>query len=214
MIPEIGQGIILKPYQSPHPPIVVTAVAPFSKGVTSAAARGWEPISANFLLAEWVKSHWPSYVEGCAQAGRPADPANWRVARSIFVTDNDDKLAERYGHGSDGPYYFYFKQLIRKLVGFGSRSNLFKLHQDEPDSSITPESMLPKLVFQGSVNKVVDQILAFREKIGDFGTLLYPCHDWADRSLGIRSMELMAEKVMPAVNAAVARGQSKQVVNG
>ena len=214
MIPEIGQGIILKPYQSPHPPIVVTAVAPFSKGVTSAAARGWEPISANFLLAEWVKSHWPSYVEGCAQAGRPADPANWRVARSIFVTDHDDKLAERYGHGSDGPYYFYFKQLIRKLVGFGSRSNLFKLHQDEPDSSITPESMLPKLVFQGSVNKVVDQILAFREKIGDFGTLLYPCHDWADRSLGIRSMELMAEKVMPAVNAAVARGQSKQVVNG
>ena len=71
MIPEIGQGIILKPYQLPHPPIVVTAVAPFSKGITAAAARGWDPISANFLLPQWVASHWPSYVEGCAQAGRP-----------------------------------------------------------------------------------------------------------------------------------------------
>ena len=33
-IPEIGQGIMPKPLQQPHPPIVVTAVAPFSNGVT------------------------------------------------------------------------------------------------------------------------------------------------------------------------------------
>ena len=32
MIPEIGQGTIIKPYQKPHPPIVVTAVAPHSQG--------------------------------------------------------------------------------------------------------------------------------------------------------------------------------------
>ena len=43
-MPEIGQGFLPKPLQKPHPPIVVTAVAPFSKGVTEAAARGWEPI--------------------------------------------------------------------------------------------------------------------------------------------------------------------------
>src|ERR1700720_947758 len=49
-IPEFGQGFLPKPLQKPHPPIVVTAVAPFSKGVTEAAARGWDPISANFLM--------------------------------------------------------------------------------------------------------------------------------------------------------------------
>ena len=59
MIPDIGQGTILKPFQKPHPSIVVTAVAPFSKGVTEAAKRGWRPISANFLMPEWVASHWP-----------------------------------------------------------------------------------------------------------------------------------------------------------
>ena len=94
-MPEIGQGFLPKPLQKPHPPIVVTAVAPFSKGVTEAAARGWEPISANFLMPEWVKSHWPKYVEGCQRAGRKADPANWRVAKSIFVAD-DDKTAKAY----------------------------------------------------------------------------------------------------------------------
>src|SRR5689334_6310796 len=64
MIPEIGQGSIIKPFQRPHPPIVITAVAPHSKGVTAAAERGWTPISANFLLPEWVATHWPRYVEG------------------------------------------------------------------------------------------------------------------------------------------------------
>ena len=39
---DVGQGIIARPLQRPHPPIVVTAVAPFSKGVTAAAARGWD----------------------------------------------------------------------------------------------------------------------------------------------------------------------------
>jgi hypothetical protein len=53
---------------------------------------------------------------------------------------------------------------------------------------------------------VVDQILAFREKTGDFGTLLYPCHDWLDPALGKRSMQLMAEQVMPRVNAALKSG--------
>ena len=200
MIPEIGQGTIIKPYQKPHPPIVVTAVAPHSKGVTEAAKRGWTPISANFLLPEWVASHWPRYQEGCFAVNRKPDPADWRVAKSIFVAD-DDKVAERYGRSAEGPYHFYFKQLVRKLVGFGGRSNLFKLDQKQPDSEITPDYVTKKLVIAGSVNSVVEQILAFRETTGDFGTLLYPCHDWLDPALGRRSMQLMAEQVMPRVNA-------------
>jgi alkanesulfonate monooxygenase SsuD/methylene tetrahydromethanopterin reductase-like flavin-dependent oxidoreductase (luciferase family) len=199
---EIGQGAIIKPYQQPHPPIVVTAVAPHSKGVTEAAKRGWTPVSANFLLPEWVASHWPKYKEGCVAVNKEAKPSDWRVAKSIFVAD-DDRTAKEYGHGPKGPYYFYFKQLIRKLVGAGGRANLFKLDQSEPDASINADTMTPKLVLAGSVNSVVEQILAFREKTGPFGTLYYPCHDWVDPKLAKRSMQLMAEQVMPKVNAAL-----------
>ena len=201
-IPEIGQGAILKPYQQPHPPIVVTAVAPHSKGVAEAAKRGWAPVSANFLLPEWVASHWPRYVEGCEAAGRQARGAEWRVAKSIFVAD-DEGVARRYGHGPEGPYHFYFKQLIRKLVGLAGRGNLFKLDPGESDSSITADTITPRLVIAGTVEHVVEQILAFREKVGPFGTLYYPCHDWVDPQLARRSMQLMAEQVMPKVNAAL-----------
>ena len=204
MIPEIGQGIILKPFQKPHPPIVGTVVAPFSKGVTAMAERGWLPISANFLMPQWVKTHWPNYVEGKKNVGKQADTADWRVAKSIFVAD-DEKTAQRYGKSAEGPYHFYFKQLVRKLVGFGNRGNLFKVDQSMPDSAITPEYVTDQLVLAGTVNSVVDQILAFREQTGDFGTLVYSCHDWIDPKLSKRSMELMAEKVMPAVNAAIAK---------
>jgi alkanesulfonate monooxygenase SsuD/methylene tetrahydromethanopterin reductase-like flavin-dependent oxidoreductase (luciferase family) len=202
MIPEIGQGTILKPYQKPHPPIVVTAVAPHSKGVTEAAKRGWAPISANFLLPEWVASHWPKYKEGCLSINKTPQGTEWRVAKSIFVAD-DERTAREYGHGPKGPYYFYFKQLIRKLVGAGGRGNLFKLDPNEPDASITADTVTPKLVIAGTVQSVVDQILAFREKVGPFGTLYYPCHDWVDPALARRSMQLMAEEVMPRVNAAL-----------
>ena len=53
------------------------------------------------------------------------------------------------------------------------------------------------------LDSVVEQLLAFRARIGDFGTLLYCGHDWADAAAMRRSMELMAEEVMPRVNRAL-----------
>ena len=195
LMPAIGQGFIPKPLQRPHPQIVVTAVAPFSKGVTEAAARGWDPISANFLMPEWVKSHWPKYVEGCTRAGRPADPANWRVAKSIFVAD-DDRTAAAYATGPGSPYRYYYSQLFTKLKA-GGRIELFKTRRDQPDEEVTLDSVCERLVIHGSPDKVADELLAFRAEVGDFGTLLYAGKDWKDRDLGRRSMQLLAEKVLP-----------------
>ncbi len=145
MIPEIGQGFMMKPFQRPHPLIVGTAVAPFSQGVTEMAKRGWQPISANFLMPEWVRTHWPKYVEGRAAVGAVAQAEEWRIAKSIFVAD-DDATARRYALEEGGPYHFYFKQLVRKLVGGAGRSNLFKIDPAMPDSAITPDYVTQRLV--------------------------------------------------------------------
>ena len=53
----------------------------------------------------------------------------------------------------------------------------------------------------GTPDSVADQLLAFQDEIGKFGTLLYAGKDFKDRELGRESMILMAEKVMPRVNA-------------
>src|SRR3984893_578659 len=204
LIEDIGQGFIARPLQRPHPPIVVTAVAPFSKGVTEAAARGWDPISANFLMPAWVKSHWPRYVEGCERGGRAADAANWRVAKSVFVA-RDAATAKAYATDPDGPYVYYYRSLFTKLK-INGRIELFKTRRDQPDDEVTLEMTCDKLVIYGTPDSVVDQLLAFQEEVGTFGTLLYAGKDWRDRELGRESMILMAEKVMPRVSA----GTSKQ----
>src|SRR5215204_2634092 len=196
--PEIGQGFLPKPLQRPHPPIVVTAVAPFSKGVTEAAARGWEPISANFLMPQWVRSHWPKYVEGCERGGRPADAANWRVAKSVFVA-KDAATAKAYATDPNGPYVYYYRSLFTKLKR-GGRLELFKTRRDQPDDEVTLQSICDRLIIHGTAENVADQLLAFQDETGPFGTLLYAGKDWKDRELGRQSMILTAEKVMPRVN--------------
>ena len=115
MIPEIGQGAIMRPYQAPHPPIVGTVVAPFSKGVTAMAARGWLPISANFLLPKWVATHWLNYAEGCGQAGRTPDFNDWRVAKNICVAKDLD-TARRYARDPGSPYVLYYRNLLKKFT--------------------------------------------------------------------------------------------------
>jgi alkanesulfonate monooxygenase SsuD/methylene tetrahydromethanopterin reductase-like flavin-dependent oxidoreductase (luciferase family) len=205
LIKEIGQGYIPGPLQQPHPPIVVTAVAPFSKGVTEAAARGWDPISANFLMPAWVKSHWPKYAEGCERGGRTLDAKNWRVAKSVFVAE-DASIAKAYATDSDGPYVNYYRSLFTKLKRNG-RIELFKTRRDQPDDEVTLEMVCEKLIIYGTPDSVADQLLAFEDEVGKFGTLLYAGKDWKDPQLGRESMILMAEKVMPQVNA----GISKQV---
>ena len=197
LMQEIGQGFIPKPLQRPHPPIAVTAVAPYSKGVTEAAARGWEMISANFLMPEWVKTHWPKYVEGCQRIGKTPDPAQWRVAKSIFVADTDQQARDYVMH-PNSPYRFYYHSLFTKLKKNG-RIELFKTRVDQPEEEVTEDFVFDRLVFWGSPERVADQILAFKEQVGDFGTLLYAGKDWLDPESGKKSMRLMAEKVLPRI---------------
>jgi alkanesulfonate monooxygenase SsuD/methylene tetrahydromethanopterin reductase-like flavin-dependent oxidoreductase (luciferase family) len=202
LMPEIGQGFVAKPLQQPHPPIVVTVVAPFSKGIAAAAQRGWEPISANFLLPKWVATHKDGYAEGCRAGGRATDLAGWRVAKSVFVADNE-ATARDYARGPGSPYAFYYRQILAKMKRAG-RANLFKDDPALPDDKVTLEDVLDRLVIFGTPERVADEILAFHETVGPFGTLLYAGHDWRDPALARRSMELMAETVMPRVNAALA----------
>ena len=201
LLKAIGQGYVPKPLQRPHPPIVVTAVSPHSAGVAQAAARGWDAISANFLLPQWVKTHWPKYVEGCATGGRVADPANWRVAKSLCVAD-DLATARRYATDPDSPYRQYYRSLFTKLKKNG-RLILFKTYPEQPDDEVTLDTICETLIIWGTPDKVADEVLAFREQVGDFGTLLYAGKDWADPDLGRRSMILAAEQVLPRINAAL-----------
>jgi alkanesulfonate monooxygenase SsuD/methylene tetrahydromethanopterin reductase-like flavin-dependent oxidoreductase (luciferase family) len=135
------------------------------------------------------------------RSDRPARPQDWRVAKSIFVAE-DDATVRRMTREPGNPFAYYFRNLQRKAAR--TRGNAFFKHDPAvPDEAITDDYLISQMLIAGTVNEVVDKLLAFREHIGPFGTLLYCGHDWLDAKAMRRSMELMAEEVLPRVNRAL-----------
>jgi alkanesulfonate monooxygenase SsuD/methylene tetrahydromethanopterin reductase-like flavin-dependent oxidoreductase (luciferase family) len=90
--------------------------------------------------------------------------------------------------------------MLTKMRKIG-RLELFKSHREQPDDDVTLDSVVDELVITGTPDSVAEQLLAFREQTGDFGELVYAGLDWVDPDLARRSMQLMAQEVMPRVNA-------------
>ncbi|HUQ74366.1 MAG TPA: LLM class flavin-dependent oxidoreductase [Burkholderiales bacterium] len=198
-VPNVGRGRMYKPFQEPRPEIVGTVVAPHSKGVIAMGERDFHPLSANFLLPHWLPSHWENYREGKRRAGATAQPEEWRVARTIFVAD-DERTAQRYGREDPASPYRYYWDKLRQNMMRAKRHVIFKKSEDEDDSAVTVERLLDELVICGTPDRVADELMSLREKAGPFGEIVYAGMDWVDPQLARRSMQLMAEKVMPKIN--------------
>lgn len=197
--PEIGVGEAIRPFQKPHPPIAITSMQPGAPGAAAAGANGWTGISATYVGNHVVHSHIQKFLEGRESAGLSADPSGWRVARSIFVADDED-TAREYAHREEGAHGFYFNVMRTKLAKGGAQA----LMLDDPgqsESELTAKRCLERLVIAGTPESVAEQIRAFREEVGEFGTLLYTGHDWTDPVLACRSMELMASEVLPRLES-------------
>ena len=73
------------------------------------------------------------------RSAQPPIRPDWRVAKCIFVAD-DEATAKRYGKSAEGPYHFYFKQLLRKLVRRGRPRRISSSStRASPTHAITPE---------------------------------------------------------------------------
>jgi alkanesulfonate monooxygenase SsuD/methylene tetrahydromethanopterin reductase-like flavin-dependent oxidoreductase (luciferase family) len=201
--PEIGVGVAVRPLQRPHPPIAITSIRPDGRGPHAAGARGWTGISATYVGAHAVRAHIQGYLAGRQSAGRPVDTSGWRVARSIFVAD-DEATARRYAHREEGAHGFYFRVMKTKLARSGSL-DVMRDFPGQPDSEISIQRCVERLVIAGTPESVAAQILAFRHEVGPFGTLLHTGHDWADPVLARRSIELMATEVRPRIDRALRR---------
>lgn len=205
VIPELGVGYMAKPYQLPHPPIMMTAMSPFSGSMKTAGVRGWGPMSANFCPEYVIASHWKKYKEGCEEAGREVSGENWRVARNIVLARSDAEARDRV-MDPQGSNYYYFEYLWKVL----SKANYTAVMKDDPkqpDESVTVEQLIDSMVMYGSPKTVADKLLAFRERTGPFGGLLMAMMDGsgANGAREIESMTLLAREVMPVVRGALGR---------
>ncbi len=195
--PSVGMGFIPKPFQRPRPPICVTAASPNSHTVRIAGRRGWGPISSAFLTADGVATHWAMLRQGAAEAGRVADGANWRAARCIHVAASDHEARDRVLSASSS--YRYYFDYFREILGGLGRLAALKPRPDMPDDQVTTDGIIESRVIFGSPETVLDQLVAFRDRAGPFGSLLMTGVDWggANEAWERESMRRLAEQVMP-----------------
>ncbi len=200
---DIKLGYVPQPFQLPHPPVAISAMSPHSDSLGFAGTRGYIPVSANFIAPWAVETHWPTYLAAAKAAGQPTDSSIWRVARSVYVADTDAEAAA-FVTKSEGAYDYYY-QYLYKIFDRSHYKAPFVANKGDDPNKLTAEAVRDACIIHGSPETVARKILALRDQVGDFGTLLYAAHDWQDKVAMKKSMTLMAEQVMPRINQAIAK---------
>jgi alkanesulfonate monooxygenase SsuD/methylene tetrahydromethanopterin reductase-like flavin-dependent oxidoreductase (luciferase family) len=197
IVPELGFGTMPKPLQQPHPPIHISIGSPDSASARMAASRGWGIISGPTAPTYSVASHWQAYAETCTAAGRPAHGENWRVSRNVIVAPTDAEAHDRvFGERTANRYFFTY---LRTAIAKANRLATIKPRLDMTDEAFTPDVLMEECAIYGSPKTVLDKLIAFRECVGPFGTVLKMGVDWGGPSEAWEreSMQLLAHDVMP-----------------
>ena len=79
----------------------------------------------------------------------------------------------------------------------------FVVNKGDEGDALTHDMLRDNYTIYGSPETVAEKVMAFREEIGHFGTLVLTAQDWIEKDAMQRSMKLLAEEVMPKVNAAI-----------
>ena len=201
VLPEIGVGAMGKPYQKPHPPVMIPAMSRGSSSIRLAAQRDWMCISANFVPDAVLKGHWRDYLDECRKLGRPPDPSKWKAGRTLLLTETDAE-AQAYLRRADNAFRWYFEYIIG-ITRHGGFVHMLKTDPDMPDDEVTPEYCIDTIVTAGSPKTVAAKLAAFRDEVGPFETLILSHHDWVHADLWRRHMALAATELMPRLRAEI-----------
>jgi alkanesulfonate monooxygenase SsuD/methylene tetrahydromethanopterin reductase-like flavin-dependent oxidoreductase (luciferase family) len=194
--PEMGLGALHKPLQKPHPPISIPSISRRSIGIEKAAARGFSLFSHHMISTEVLIEQWATYREAARMAGREAAPSDWRVARNVFVAETTEAARRIARSNSMGRCIQYILNLTRRGPGVG----MWKRNPDQADDHCNLDYFLDEVLIVGDPPEVTQQLRDLRKRIGEFGTLVLVAHDWDDRSRWLRSLELFAKEVRPALD--------------
>src|SRR5207302_1053638 len=125
--------------------------------------------------------------------------ADFKVARSIFLADSTSEARRRARTNSLGKNFEYIGRLFDK----GGGRRVYKRDPAMSDADCNLDYLMGEQIIAGSPDEVLRRLLLLIEETGPFGTLVLMSYDWDDKASWLRSMELFARELMPALNKAV-----------
>jgi len=197
VVADLGIGYMPKPYQKGGPPVTLSLASPNSSSARTAAQQGWGIVSANIIPTYSVASHWSIYSKASAELGKRPSGENWRVSRNVMVAPTDAEAYDRtFGDKSSSRYFWTY---IRAALGGVGLLSILKPRPEMPDEEATVDLIAEGCALYGSPKTMLDKLVAFRDEVGPFGTLLMTGLDWTgpNEAWERQAMALMAEEVMP-----------------
>jgi alkanesulfonate monooxygenase SsuD/methylene tetrahydromethanopterin reductase-like flavin-dependent oxidoreductase (luciferase family) len=191
---ETWHGPHLRPFQRPHPPVVVVGFQPRSPSLERAGKNGFQPMS-QAVGSEVLCQHWETYSAGAAESGKAAERSDWRVTRDVFVAETDEAAIDGVLSGGMGRLWrehnlpYFKKRGITKLMTPGVA-----------DEDLTVEYLARNFWLVGSPDTVVEKITKLQEETGGFGTLVLGSYDNMENPEPFRrSLKLLGTEVAPRV---------------
>ncbi|GAA0991083.1 LLM class flavin-dependent oxidoreductase [Subtercola frigoramans] len=193
-------GDHLKPYQHPHPPLASAGLSANSATLKWAGEEGLLPISLA-MNTRFMAGQWDTYAAAAESRGRVPNRSDWRIAREVVVADTDEEALDLARSGYFGQFNNGFLLPIFKFLGYGEN---WKHDASVQDADLDLEYLLEHQFLVGSVETVTEKLIDMQTQTGGFGTLLMEGVDYeSQKDEWFHSMQLMAEEVVPAVNAAL-----------
>ena len=197
---QLGIGELHKPFQSPHPDISIPGISSQSYSLRFAGQRGYNPFSHHMIHRDVLRQHWTTYQSGARESGRTPDRRRWKVSRNVFVAEDGDEARKKARANSLGWCIDYILQLTQYGAG---NLDMWKPDKTMTDDECNLDYFMENIVIAGDPDEVTSAILDLYDDLGGFGTFVAVAHDWDDKVSWLKSLDLFAGSVMPAVERAL-----------
>ena len=158
-----------------------------------------QPFAHCLVTGNVLADLWKTYEDGGPGGGpRRTAPTGSSPARSSWPTRRAEapQLART---NSLGQNYQYIGRLFDK--GLGRR--IYKRDLAMSDADCNLDYLMGEQIIAGDLDDVLRGCCSMVEETGPFGTLVLMSYDWDDKASWLRSMELFASELMPALNKAL-----------
>jgi limonene 1,2-monooxygenase len=184
------------PLQEDMPMTVASSISPsgmqlagkYGIGALSIASTSTEGIAA-------LPTQWGFAEEAAAQHGQRVDRANWRVLMSWHLAETKEQARNEAVLGLQKWHNEYNVKVLGR-PGANRVEDAWELldQVSEGGASGGGSSVV------GTPDDLIDAIQRLQATTGGFGVVLGFAHDWANREATMRSWEMVARYVIPALN--------------
>jgi limonene 1,2-monooxygenase len=181
----------LRPYTQPHFPVAVAAtISPAGPRAAGRFGCGLLSLSATVVQGfDVLGQHWQIMEERAEQFGTTVDREDWRLVGPMHLAPTAEQAREEVRYGIE-QWVDYFRRVAALPLA--------------PEGVEGADAIVDALVDNGfavigTPEQAVAQLQRLEAQTGGFGTYLLLAHDWADPQATLRSYELLASHVMPAL---------------